>query len=121
VVAGEVRNLAQRSASAAKEIKGLIDESVRAVGLGNQRVDDTRALMQDVVEAVRDVSAMLREITAASTEQEAGISQVNTAITEMDGVTQQNASMVVEAARLSQAIGFFRTAEVQSARRLQLH
>ena len=73
------------------------------------------------VEAARDVSAMLREITAASTEQEAGISQVNTAITEMDGVTQQNASMVVQAARLSQAIGFFRTAEVQSARRLQLH
>jgi methyl-accepting chemotaxis protein len=131
VVAGEVRNLAQRSASAAKEIKGLIDESVRAVGLGNQRVDDTRALMEDVVKAVRDVSAMLREITAASTEQEAGIGQVNTAITEMDGVTQQNASMVeeaasaaeslrVEAERLSQAIGFFRTAEASATRRLAL-
>ena len=127
VVAGEVRSLAQRSASAAKEIKGLIDESVRAVGLGNQRVDDTRALMQDVVEAVRDVSGMLREITAASSEQEAGIGQVNTAITEMDGVTQQNASMVeeaasaaeslrVEAERLSQAIGFFKTADAKVAR-----
>jgi methyl-accepting chemotaxis protein len=130
VVAGEVRSLAQRSASAAKEIKGLIDESVRAVGLGNQRVDDTRALMQEVVEAVRDVSVMLREITAASTEQEAGIGQVNTAITEMDGVTQQNAAMVeeaasaaeslrVEAERLRQAIGFFRTAD-QPAPRLAL-
>ncbi|HEX8786428.1 MAG TPA: methyl-accepting chemotaxis protein, partial [Telluria sp.] len=132
VVAGEVRNLAQRSAAAAREIKGLIDESVRAVSLGNQRVDDTRELMQHVVESVRDVGTMLKEITAASTEQEAGIGQVNTAISEMDGVTQQNASMVEEAAsaaeslrreaeRLSQAIGFFRTADGQAKLLLAAH
>jgi methyl-accepting chemotaxis protein len=120
VVAGEVRALAQRSALAANEIKGLIGESVQAVEDGTARVDQTGTLMREVVEAVRDVAGMLAQITAASAEQETGIRQVNTALTEMDGMTQQNAAMVEEAAvaaaslraeaeRLDGAVAFFRT------------
>jgi methyl-accepting chemotaxis protein len=120
VVAGEVRALAQRSALAANEIKGLIGESVQAVEDGTVRVDQTGALMREVVEAVRDVAGMLAQISAASAEQETGIRQVNTALTEMDGMTQQNAAMVEEAAaaaaslraeaeRLDAAVAFFRT------------
>jgi methyl-accepting chemotaxis protein len=98
VVATEVRNLAQRSAAAAKEIKGLIDDSVKQVGNGAQLVQKAGATMDNVVASVRRVTDMMGEISAASQEQSAGIAQVNHAITQMDQVTQQNAALVEEAA-----------------------
>lgn len=98
VVASEVRNLAQRSAAAAKEIKTLIGDSVDKVDAGSKLVDQAGETMQEVVSSVKRVSDIISEITAASAEQEAGISQINTAITEMDNVTQQNAALVEEAA-----------------------
>jgi methyl-accepting chemotaxis protein len=98
VVASEVRNLAQRSAAAAKEIKTLIGDSVDKVDAGSKLVDQAGETMQEVVSSVKRVSDIISEITAASAEQEAGINQINTAITEMDNVTQQNAALVEEAA-----------------------
>ncbi|WP_426087063.1 methyl-accepting chemotaxis protein [Janthinobacterium sp. PSPC1-1] len=104
VVATEVRNLAQRSASAAKEIKGLIDDSVDKVGAGSKLVDQAGATMQDVVDSVQRLSAIIGEITDASEEQRLGIEQVNEAISQMDQVTQQNAALVEEAAAAANAM-----------------
>ena len=98
VVASEVRNLAQRSASAAKEIKTLIGDSVEQVEIGSQLVHDAGKTMDEVVASVRQVADIMQEITAASAEQSAGIEQVNQAVLQMDQVTQQNAALVEEAA-----------------------
>ena len=98
VVASEVRALAQRSASAAKEIKGLIDGSVAAAETGNTLVADTRSTMDEIVTGVQRVTDIMSEITAASREQSIGIEQVNTAMNQMDEVTHQNAALVEEAA-----------------------
>jgi methyl-accepting chemotaxis protein len=98
VVASEVRNLAHRSAAAAKEIKVLIDDSVRSIGAGGQMVARAGATMDEVVGSVERVGAIIAAITAASAEQRTGIGHVNIAITEMDAVTQQNAALVEEAA-----------------------
>ncbi|WP_211464021.1 methyl-accepting chemotaxis protein [Collimonas silvisoli] len=98
VVAAEVRNLAQRSAAAAKEIKSLIDDSVEKVGLGSRLVDQAGSTMEEIVASVRRVTDIMGEITAASQEQTSGIEQINQAISQMDQVTQQNAALVEEAA-----------------------
>uniref|UniRef100_UPI0030EF1EAC methyl-accepting chemotaxis protein n=1 Tax=Undibacterium luofuense TaxID=2828733 RepID=UPI0030EF1EAC len=98
VVASEVRSLAQRSASAAKEIKELINNSVDKVEQGSRLVDQAGSTMSEVVDSVKRVSDIIGEITAAGLEQSAGISQINDAVTEMDTLTQQNAALVEEAA-----------------------
>jgi methyl-accepting chemotaxis protein len=98
VVAAEVRNLAQRSAAAAKEIKVLIDDSVGKVEEGSQQVAEAGKTMDEIVDSVKRVTDIMAEITAASQEQTAGIEQINQAITQMDQVTQQNAALVEEAA-----------------------
>jgi methyl-accepting chemotaxis protein len=98
VVASEVRNLAQRSAGAAKEIKELIGNSVEQVDIGSKLVQQAGSTMDDVVASVRRVTDIMGEITSASSEQSIGIDQVNTAITQMDQVTQQNAALVEQAA-----------------------
>jgi methyl-accepting chemotaxis protein len=104
VVASEVRNLAQRSAGAAKEIKSLIDDSVEKVELGAKLVDQAGTTMGEIVSSVRRVTDIMNEITAASVEQSAGIDHVNNAITQMDGATQQNAALVEEAAASAEAL-----------------
>jgi methyl-accepting chemotaxis protein len=98
VVATEVRNLAQRAAGAAKEIKLLIDDSVDKVNAGSQLVNQAGATMNDIVASVKRVTDIMTEINVASREQDAGIEQINQAIAEMDTVTQQNAALVEEAA-----------------------
>jgi methyl-accepting chemotaxis protein len=98
VVATEVRNLAQRAASAAGEIKMLIGDSVDKIEDGSQLVAKAGQTMREIVQAVQGVTAIMGEITAASVEQSAGIAQVNHAISQMDEVTQQNAALVEEAA-----------------------
>ena len=108
VVAGEVRALAQRSAGAAREIKGLIDQSAQRVAQGQQRTQAARATMAEVVEGVRRVSAIVGEISHASQEQLAGISEVNTAVGQLDTITQDNAALVEEVAAAAQ--GLVRTA-----------
>ena len=126
VVATEVRNLAQRSAGAAKEIKALINDSVAQVESGARLVDEAGHTMREIVDSVHKVSSIVGHISAASDEQRAGIEQVNQAITEMDQVTQQNAALVEEAAaaaesmqeqaaRLADAVAVFRTAQVDAA------
>jgi methyl-accepting chemotaxis protein len=104
VVASEVRNLAHRSASAAKEIKALIETSVTDVGTGTELVGKAGATMSEVVTSVGRVTAIIRDIALASHEQEAGIEQINQAISEMDAVTQQNAALVEEASAASEAM-----------------
>lgn len=104
VVASEVRNLAQRSAAAAKEIKMLIGDSVEKVENGSKLVEQAGATMNEVVESVKRVTDIMTEITAASQEQSAGIEQVNQAIMQMDQVTQQNASLVEEAAAAAESL-----------------
>ncbi|HJV84135.1 MAG TPA: methyl-accepting chemotaxis protein [Noviherbaspirillum sp.] len=104
VVASEVRNLAQRSAGAAKEIKALINDSVEKVEVGSQLVDEAGATMREIVDSVRRVTDLMGEIAAASREQTSGIDQINQAITQMDQVTQQNAALVEQAAAASQAL-----------------
>ena len=104
VVATEVRNLAQRSAAAAKEIKGLIDNSVQQVDTGNQLVAQAGTTMAEVLQSVQRMHAIMAEITLASREQSAGIEQVNGAITQMDTVTQQNAALVQQAAQTAQSL-----------------
>ncbi|SEA41463.1 methyl-accepting chemotaxis protein [Variovorax sp. YR216] len=98
VVASEVRNLAQRSAAAAKEIKTLIGDSVEKVEEGSKQVAEAGRTMDEIVESVKRVTDIMGEITAASQEQTSGIEQINQAITQMDQVTQQNAALVEEAA-----------------------
>jgi methyl-accepting chemotaxis protein len=97
-VAGEVRNLAQRSADAAKEIKGLIGASVERVEQGSQLVDKAGGTMEEVVTAIRRVTDIMGEISAASKEQASGVAQVGEAITQMDQTTQQNAALVEQSA-----------------------
>lgn len=104
VVASEVRNLAQRSALAAKEIKALIDDSVSKVATGNRLVDEAGSTMDEVVSSVRRVTSIMSEITVATAEQSEGISQVNQAIVQMDRVTQQNAALVEEAAAAAESL-----------------
>ena len=104
VVATEVRNLAQRSAAAAKEIKTLINDSVAQVGAGSKLVDEAGVTMNEVVGSVKRVTDIMAEIMAASVEQSAGIEQINMAVTEMDTVTQQNAALVEEAAAAAEAM-----------------
>jgi methyl-accepting chemotaxis protein len=104
VVASEVRSLAQRSASAAKEIKGLIDNSVEKVDTGTALVAQAGSTMQEIVDSIRRVTDIMGEITSASQEQSQGIEQVNQAITQMDQVTQQNAALVEEAAAASESM-----------------
>ncbi|RZM85574.1 MULTISPECIES: methyl-accepting chemotaxis protein [unclassified Escherichia] len=119
VVASEVRTLASRSAQAAKEIEGLISESVRLIGQGADEVATAGKTMSAIVDAVASVTHIMQEIAAASDEQSRGITQVSQAISEMDKVTQQNASLVEEAsaaavsleeqaARLTEAVDVFR-------------
>jgi len=130
VVASEVRNLAQRSAQAAKEVKHLIDDSVVKVSAGTQLVDQAGSTMHEIVSSVRRVSDIISEITAASSEQTTGIEQINLAVNQMDQVTQQNAALVEEAAAaaasmqeqaatLAQVVGVFKlgshAAAVQAA------
>eukprot|EP01114_Cavostelium_apophysatum_P015296 TRINITY_DN4137_c0_g1_i4.p1 TRINITY_DN4137_c0_g1~~TRINITY_DN4137_c0_g1_i4.p1 ORF type:complete len:572 (-),score=176.75 TRINITY_DN4137_c0_g1_i4:1216-2931(-) len=104
VVASEVRNLAQRSAAAAKEIKGLIHDSSDKVASGSKLVAEAGATMEEIVDSVRRVTDIMGEITSASQEQTAGIEQINQAVVEMDHVTQQNAALVEEAAAAAEAM-----------------
>jgi methyl-accepting chemotaxis protein len=104
VVAAEVRNLAQRSATAAKEIKGLINESVQKVTGGSELVNQSGKTLDEIVGSVKRVTDIIAEISAASQEQSAGIDQVNKAIMQMDQTTQQNAALVEEAASASQSM-----------------
>ncbi|MBV8635217.1 MAG: MCP four helix bundle domain-containing protein [Burkholderiaceae bacterium] len=119
VVAAEVRNLAQRSAAAAKEIKSLIGDSVEKVNAGGKLVDQAGATMGEVVQAIRQVTDIVAEISAASREQSQGIDQINQAVIEMDNATQQNAALVEQAAaaagamhdqaaQLSELVGVFK-------------
>jgi hypothetical protein len=104
VVASEVRNLAQRSGAAAKEIKGLIDDSVDKVEAGSRQVAEAGRTMDEIVDSVKRVTDIMGEITAASHEQTQGIEQVNQAISQMDQVTQQNAALVEEASAAAQSM-----------------
>lgn len=104
VVASEVRNLAQRSAGAAKEIATLIEDSVQRVEKGAELVGTTGITMNNILKSVQDVDAIMKQIAAASEEQSKGISQVGTAVTEMDSVTQQNASLVEEVSAAASAL-----------------
>jgi len=129
VVASEVRNLAQRSAAAAREIKALIDDSVSKVGAGTVLVEQAGATMQDVVAGIVRVSGIVAEISHATQEQGTGIEQVNRAIGDMDQVTQQNAALVEQASaaamqlqeqaqQLEQQVGIFKLAQVRQPLRL---
>lgn len=122
VVAAEVRTLAQRSAAAAREIKGLIADSVKSIDSGNAAVSEAGASMGDVVSSVGQVNDIIGRISVASTEQAEGITEVNRAVGQMDGMTQQNAALVEQAAaaasslheqtvHLAQAISVFRIAQ----------
>ncbi|MFC4308294.1 methyl-accepting chemotaxis protein [Steroidobacter flavus] len=121
VVASEVRSLAQRSATAAKEIKDLIGDSVEKVRSGSELVDESGKVLGEIMDSVKKVSDIVAEIAAASEEQAQGIDQVNNAVTQMDDTTQQNAALVEEAASAAKSmeqqaqqlvteISFFRTA-----------
>jgi len=118
-VAGEVRSLAQRSAQAASEIKGLIGNSVTAVNGGVRQVEDAGGLMKEIVASVQRVGDIIGEISAAASEQTEGIGHVNQSVGEIDRMTQQNAALVEQsaaaadslrdqAARLSQLVAQFR-------------
>ena len=104
VVAAEVRNLAQRSAGAAKEIKALIGDSVEKVDAGSRLVDEAGQTMEQIVNSVRHVADIMGEITSASQEQSAGIGEINQAIVQMDEMTQQNAALVEQAAAAAESM-----------------
>ncbi|RDU98536.1 methyl-accepting chemotaxis protein [Trinickia dinghuensis] len=104
VVASEVRSLAQRSATAAKEIKALIGGSVEQVEVGNRLVDEAGTTMKEVLDGVKRVTLIMGEIMSASEEQATGIEQINLALTQMDQVTQQNAALVEEAAAAAESM-----------------
>ncbi len=104
VVASEVRTLAQRSADAAKEIKGLIEDSVDKVKVGTELVDQSGQTLTGIVEGIKKVADIVAEIDAASQEQSAGIDQVNNAVAQMDDMTQQNAALVEESAAASRSM-----------------
>lgn len=125
VVAAEVRNLAQRSAGAAKEIKGLINDSVEAVGKGTKLVDETGQTFKELVQAVTDVVKMISDIDSASSEQASGINEVSQAVGQMDEMTQQNAALVEEATAaaksmeeqsqsLMEQVSYFKTGEEEA-------
>ena len=126
VVAAEVRNLAGRSAAAAKEIKGLINDSVEAVGKGTKLVDETGQTFTELVSAVKEVVTMISDIDSASKEQSAGITEVSQAVSQMDEMTQQNAALVEQASASSKSmedqaqglleqVGFFSTGDDERA------
>ena len=128
VVASEVRSLAQRSASAAKEIKALIEDSVDKVDAGGQLVDEAGKTMGEIVDSIKQVTDIMSEIARASNEQSSDIEQVNQAITQMDDMTQQNSALVEQAAAaaqslqdqaggLAQAVSVFKLGEGSRARR----
>ena len=104
VVASEVRNLAQRSASAAKEIKGLISDSVEAVSQGSNLVDRTGNTFKDLIVSVEDVVTMISQIEMASIDQAASINEVNSAVSNMDDMTQRNSALVEEATAASKSL-----------------
>ena len=104
MVAGEVRNLAQRSAEAAKEIKSLITDSVARVEQGSMLVDKAGSTMSEVVTSIRRVTDIVGEISAASSEQSQGVAQVGEAVTQMDQTTQQNAALVEESAAAADSL-----------------
>jgi methyl-accepting chemotaxis protein len=127
VVASEVRNLAQRSATAAKEIKVLIGESVDRVQVGAKLVEEAGSTINEIVQSVKRVTDIMSEISSASQEQSSGIEQVNQAVTQMDQVTQQNAALVEEASAAAQsmaeqaqalrdAVAVFKVGDIDSAR-----
>ena len=129
VVASEVRNLAQRSSQAAREVKALIDDSVSQVAAGSKLVNEAGATMDQIVDSVRGVTDIMGDINGASQAQEAGIEQINLAIAEMDKVTRQNAALVEQAAcgaeslqdeasRLAQVVSRFRLERGQETLRL---
>jgi len=131
VVAAEVRNLAQRSAGAAKEIKSLIEDSVGKVDAGSKLVDEAGKTMDEIVSSVKRVTDIMSEIAAASQEQSSGIEQVNQAVGQMDEMTQQNAALVEEAAaaaeslqdqagKLSEAVGVFKLDGMAPSARMEL-
>jgi methyl-accepting chemotaxis protein-1 (serine sensor receptor) len=126
VVASEVRSLAQRSATAAKEIKGLINDSVEKVTTGTGLVDESGKMIAEIMDSVKKVTDIVAEIAAASEEQASGVEQVNKAVTQMDEVTQQNAALVEEAAaaaksmqdqtqQLIKTVGYFNTGDKRPA------
>jgi methyl-accepting chemotaxis protein len=126
VVAAEVRNLAQRSATAAKEIKGLIQDSVGKVEVGSELVNKSGATLQEIVGSVKRVTDVIGEIAAASREQATGVDQVNQAVTQMDRVVQANAAqteemsstaqaLAAQAGRLQELVGRFKVAEAYPA------
>ncbi|WDZ97197.1 methyl-accepting chemotaxis protein [Herbaspirillum sp. WKF16] len=132
VVASEVRSLAQRSATAAREIKELIGDSVQKVDAGGKLVDEAGATMGEIVGSVRRVAGIMSEITSASHEQSIGIAQVNDTIAQMEAITQQNAALVEEAAAAAESlqkqaellwntVSVFRTADGDDAPRLHAH
>ncbi|ABE31142.1 methyl-accepting chemotaxis (MCP) signaling domain protein [Paraburkholderia xenovorans LB400] len=104
VVAGEVRSLAQRSATAAKEIRGLIVDSVDHVASGSRLVNDAGATMKEIIRAVSGVASLLGEISVALAEQSVGVEEVNQAVAHMDSTTQQNAALVEEAAAAASSL-----------------
>ncbi len=125
VVAGEVRNLAQRSAQAAREIKGLITDSVKQVEAGSRQVTEAGRTMEDIVVQVKRVTDLIGEITSATLEQSSGISQVNQAVAQLDQMTQQNAALVEESAaaaaslkeqadKLAAAVAIFRLSQQET-------
>ncbi|MFZ6876489.1 methyl-accepting chemotaxis protein [Undibacterium sp. Di27W] len=130
VVASEVRNLAQRSAGAAKEIKQLITASVEQVNVGSKQVQAAGATMEQIVSSIQSVTDAMEEITTASAEQRSGIENVNEALSQMDDITQQNAALVEQAAaaaesmrdqavRLSQAVAVFKIHDVEATKSSQ--
>jgi methyl-accepting chemotaxis protein len=125
VVAGEVRNLAQRSAQAAREIKGLIGDSVAKVDAGSKLVNEAGTTMGEIVSQVKRVTDLIGEITSATMEQSSGIGQVNQAVTHLDQMTQQNAALVEQSAaaaqslkeqadRLAQAVAMFKLSQAEA-------
>ena len=131
VVAAEVRNLAQRSASAAKDIKSLISNSVNKVDQGSQLVNDSGQKLNEIVDSVKNVTTLVKEISNASEEQASGIEQINQAVSQMDNMTQQNSALVEEAAasaeslneqagNLMELMSFFKTGEESGKKSSQI-
>ena len=120
VVASEVRSLAQRSAASAKEIRGLIENSVGRIELGARLVDEAGRTMEELVGSVRKVAEIMTEIASASHEQSSGIEQINKAITQMDTVVQMNASLVEEATAAATSMANQATALARSVARFQV-